>query len=121
MIKKKQIYIYINSDKTYIFLKHKNKTIIENNNNNIIKNSEIVNVEKTLKHLLKIDKKHNIYNGYLKPDIIVLYNDFVDCDIIYLYKAILQDFNYKNISFIKISELIKKLKNNERILIHHFI
>ncbi len=117
MFKNKEILIYIDSNYTHIYFKNQNRTIIEKNNN-IIKNSEIVNVEKTLKHLLEIDKKYNIYNGYLKPNLTVLYNDLVSCDIIYLYKEVLQDFNYKNIDFIKLSDLIKNIKNSDRILLY---
>ena len=39
----------------------------------------------------------------------------VSCDIIYLYKEILQDFNYKNIEFIKLSKLREKIKKYDRL------
>lgn len=118
MIKNNKILIYINDNYFHIYYLNNKKEIIEPINNKFIVNDEIKSVKNGKKFLDKLDNKKNIYSGFFKPDLTVLYNDITNSDITFLYKALLEDFNYKKINFISLSNFLKNNKEFNRLLLY---
>ena len=80
------------------------------------KYGEISNVEEFSNTIEKLIDNKKIISSIIKPDIIVLYNDITNSDLEYLYKIGLNPLNYNKIIFIKLSELIKDINKNEKII-----
>ena len=115
---KNKILIYISDNFFHIYFLNNKTEIIEPINDKFMCYGEIKSVDKGKKFLDFLDKKYNIYTGFFKPDLNVLYNDITNTDIKILYKLLLEDFNYKNINFISLSNFLKDKKNFNRLVLY---
>lgn len=118
MIKNNKILIYINDEYFHTYSINNKKEIIEPIKKKFIVGGEVQNVNLGKKFLDKVDKKYNIYSGFFKPDLTVLYNDVTNCDIKVLYKTLLEDFNYKSINFVSLSDFLKSRKDFNRLFLY---
>lgn len=118
MTKNNKILIYINDNYFHMYFLDNKKEIIKPIKNKFIIAGEIKDVFLGKKFLDELDKKENIYSGFFKPDLTVLYNDITNCDIKALYKMMLDDFNYRNINFVSLSDFLKTRKDYNRIFLY---
>lgn len=116
-MKRETILFYISFNKIHIYLKNLKKEIIENVDTfSFFQCDEIKDVMKFSEIIEKMLIKKNIKSDFLKPNIIVLYNDITNSDIKYLYQEALTAFNYNNIYFYSLSELINDFCKNKKII-----
>ena len=118
MIKSNRILIYINDDFFHAYFLNNKKEIIEPLKTKFVVEGEIKNVKEGKIFLEKLDRKKDLYSGLFKPSLIVLYNDITNSDVITLYKLLLEDFNYKSIDFISLSEFLKPMKDFDRLFLY---
>ena len=99
-MKREEVLFYLSVDVIHIYLVHAQKEIIkEIDTSSFFKYGEISNVENCRKVIDDIIDDNLVITGFLKPLVIVLYNDITNCDLKELYKLVLYSFNYGVIKF----------------------
>lgn len=117
-MKKEVILLYLTCEKIYVYLmRAKREVIICKDTSSFFKLGEISDVELCKKTLDKIITEEKILTGLFRPNLYVLYNDITNCDLMYLYNAALVCFNYEKISFIPLSDIIKMINIDSRVVL----
>ena len=115
-MRNENILIFLEKNKFYFYnIKTKKEIIEEVDMTSFFEFGEIKSVNKFQEYIKSFLDKYNIAS-FLKPNISVLYNDVSYSDQESLYKLVLNEFNYSNISFIKMRKIVSKEDNFERII-----
>ena len=118
-MKREEVLFYMTNDKIHVYLSNAKREIIEEvNTSTFFKYGEISDIEICREEISSFISRNNLIKGVLKPDLIVLYNDICNCDLEYLYKSVLAYFNYNEIKFLRLTNLVKNIKNYENIVIY---
>ena len=116
-MKKEVILFYISSNIINMFLVNKKREIIkEVDTSSFFKFGEISCVKNFKTSLEKIVNEEKVLTGLFKPNLIVLYNDVTYCDLECLYELALLPFNYDKINFVPISNIVKTVNANEKLV-----
>lgn len=117
-MKREKILFYLTSDIVHVYFVNTKREVIENTiTSSFFKFGEISNVSNGSMVLEEINNKYNVNSGLLKPIMYVLYNDVNNSDQEYLYKVILESFNYDEIYFFKLSEFIKYICDKDNVVV----
>lgn len=81
------------------------------------KYGEISNVNTCSEAITKIMAKMNFGLYYLKPNIIVLYNDVCSADAKFLYKSVLESIGYNKLSFVPLTKLVKRIGKGKNLVV----
>lgn len=65
----------------------------------------------------KLVTKLNLGLFYLKPNVVVLYNDVCMCDIKFLYKSALLPLGYNRVSFVPLSKVARMVKETDALVV----
>ncbi len=116
--RRETILFYMVNDKIYLYRKVlKKENIIEVDTSKFFSFGEISDVEACQNCLTEIQAKMNFNAIYLKPDFLVLYNDVSHSDLKFLYKEVLKVFDYNEVKFVPMSEVVTKIRDDENLVV----
>ncbi len=117
-MKREEILFYLASDVVHVYLTKSKKEYIEQvDTSPFFKCGEISSVKQLREYIEKFASKLNFGLYYLKPELVVLYNDVCAGDVKYLYRHALSPFGYSKASFVPLSRLVKKIKDDEKVVV----
>lgn len=106
------------NDRIYIYsVNAKKEHIYDVDTSLFFKLGEISNEKLCESTITELLAKISFGPFYLKPNLIVLYNDICNCDLKFIYRCALSGFNYNHIDFVPLSKLVKKIKNDQNIVV----
>lgn len=117
-MKRETVLFYLTNGKIQIYLVNAKKEItVKTDTSLFFKFGEISDVSVCSDTIMDVINSKNILKGILKPSLKVLYNGNTNADLKYLYKSALLPFNYNSIDFIDLNEIIKFIKDDERVIV----
>lgn len=117
-LKRETILFYMANDKIYLYrILSGKEDIIELDTSGFFSFGEISDVRECQKRLTEIQAKMNFNTIYLKPNILVLYNDVSHSDLKFLYREVLKVFDYNEVRFVPVSAITKKIRNDENLVV----
>ncbi len=109
-MKRESILFYLAVNKLYLyFINSKKETIVELDTSLFFEFGEIKDIKKCQKEIMKILANTKIKNLYVKPNLIILFNDISHSDIVYLYKEVFKELEYNKIYFIPLSKIASEI------------
>lgn len=97
--------------------KSKKEKKIEFDNSLFFEFGEIKNAEECMKALSELISSIKFNPFYLKPKLVILYNDACHSDSKFLYKYVLKDLECSEIRFVPLSTIAKKIKDDDRVVV----
>lgn len=117
-MQREEILFYMRSGELDIYqTKSKKEKKIEFDNSLFFEFGEIKNAEEGLKTLSELISSIKLNPFYLKPKLIILYNDICHSDSKFLYKYVLKDLECSEIKFVPLSTIVKKIKDDDRVVV----
>lgn len=117
-MKREEILFYLSEGKLSLYFANaQEEKIFDIDTSLFFKCGEISNVQKCENALTEILSKIKFNHSYLKPDLIVLYNDVCYADMKYLFRCALRGFSYNTIRFIKLTKVVKEISKDKNIVV----
>lgn len=117
-MKREEILFYMSEGTVSMyFIRSKLEKIIEVDTSLFFKFGEISDVEKCENMIAELLTKIKFNSSYLKPNLVVLYNDICYADLRYLYRCALRGFSYNTIRFVELSRIAKLLGENKNLVV----
>lgn len=117
-MKREEILLYMSAEKTYIYLRQTKKEYILDEDTSLFFNlGEISNERLCEDYFAEISTKMSFGPYYLKPNIIVLYNDVCSCDLKFLYRCALRGFNYNRVDFVPLTRVAKIIRDEPNVVV----
>ncbi len=117
-MKREEILFYLSEGKLSLyFVNTKEEKIYDVDTSLFFKCGEISNVAKGESVLTEILSKIKFSHSYLKPNLIVLYNDICHADMKYLFRCVLRGFSYNAIKFVRLSSLVKMICKDKNVIV----
>lgn len=117
-MKRETILFYLSTNSMRLYLvRSKKEYVLKEDTSLFFKYGEIKNVELGRKYLSKIISKLKFGLYYLKPDLVVLYNDVCSCDNEFLYRGLLEEIDANGIKFVPLTKIAMDIRDDENLVV----
>ncbi len=117
-MKREEILFYLSEGKLSLYFTgaQKEKTL-DVDTSLFFQCGEISNVSKGENALTQLLAKIKFNHSYLKPDLVVLYNDVCRADMKHLYCSVLRGFSYNTIRFVRLSRIARSISKEKNVVV----
>lgn len=117
-MKRETILFYLSTNSIKIYLKRSKKEyVLKEDTSLFFRYGEISCVKMGKKAVSKIIAKLKFGLYYLKPDVVVLYNDVCSCDNEFLYRGLLEEIDANEIEFVPLTKIAKEISDNDNLVV----
>ncbi len=117
-MKREEILVYLSEGLIRVYMKNSKKEYsLKMDTSLFFKLGEISDVKSCRQAFEKISEKINFGLYYMRPKMIILYNDVCNSDIRFLYESSLAAFNYDEIKFVALSKLVNTISDAKNLVV----